>query len=403
MKTRGKRKNSRPSTADGGEEQRPCQEACKPSKNYRAADRGPSGSQSPCGSEGRRTVDFGKARTPARAKPRALASQGREMPESSKEEALEMSNIGIDISKATLDVAVRPSGEQFRVSNDEAGREELVRRLEGFKSERIVLEATGGYETAVVEALGCAGLPVVVVNARHVRQFAQATGRLAKTDRIDAALIARFGEAIQPEIRPLPEPIQRQLEALITRRRQLIDMRSSEVRRKQTAAKVVIPSIELVVTFLTEQIDDADTELKKLIHSSPIWREADERMQSVPGVGPILSMTLTALLPELGTLNRKQIAALVGVAPMNNDSGAREGRRTTWGGRSPVRSVLYMATLTARRVNPAIKVFHDRLIERGKPKMVAIVASMRKLLTLLNAMLRTGEQWNPKQIEAECL
>jgi transposase len=311
-----------------------------------------------------------------------------------------MSNVGIDVSKAQLEVAIRPSGERISVSNDEDGHQKLVQRLRSIGPQRIIVEPTGGFELALVQALVAAQLPVIVVNARQMRQFAQAVGRLAKTDKIDADVIAHFAEAIQPEFRELPGEEQRKLEALITRRRQLVDMRSSELKRKQTAPKVVHPNLELVIAFLTEQIDDVDGDLKKLIHSTPAWREADDLLQSVPGVGPVLATTLTALVPELGRLNRKQIAALVGVAPLNNDSGARTGRRTTWGGRSAVRSVLFMATLTARTVNPAIKAFYARLIGSGKPKMVAIVAAMRKLLTTLNAMVRSGRRWNQNLLEA---
>lgn len=319
---------------------------------------------------------------------------------SSHENQNSMINVGIDVSKALLEVAIRPNGERISLPNDESGHQALIERLRGVRPQRIVLEPTGGFELAIVQALVVADLPVVVVNARQMRQFAQAVGRLAKTDRIDADVIAHFAEAIQPQIRELPGEDQRQLEALITRRRQLVDMRSSEIKRKQTAPKVIHPNIEAVIAFLSAQIDDVDGDLNKLIRSSPAWREADDLLQSVPGVGPVLAATLTALVPELGRLNRKQIAALVGVAPLNNDSGARIGKRTTWGGRSAVRSVLFMATLTARNVNPAIKAFYARLIAGGKPKMVAIVAAMRKLLTTLNAMIRSGQRWNPNLLEA---
>lgn len=329
-----------------------------------------------------------------------VASQGREKPVSSHENQNSMINVGIDVSKAMLEVAIRPNGERISLPNDESGHQALIERLRGVRPQRIVLEPTGGFELAIVQALVVADLPVVVVNARQMRQFAQAVGRLAKTDRIDADVIAHFAEAIQPQIRELPGEDQRQLEALITRRRQLVDMRSSELKRKQTAPKVIHPNIEAVIAFLSAQIDDVDGDLNKLIRSSPAWREADDLLQSVPGVGPVLAATLTALVPELGRLNRKQIAALVGVAPLNNDSGARTGKRTTWGGRSAVRSVLFMATLTARNVNPAIKAFYTRLIASGKPKMVAIVAAMRKLLTTLNAMIRSGQRWNPNLLEA---
>lgn len=304
-----------------------------------------------------------------------------------------MINVGIDVSKARLDVALLPGGEHFSVANDETGHSELLKRLQALSPERIILEPTGGYEIRVVEALATAGLPAVVVNARQVRQFAQATGKLAKTDKIDAEVIARFGEAIRPEVRPFPSETRRKLEALITRRRQLIDMRTGETKRKQTAPSEMLESIEQVVAFLCAQVKEVDSSIARLMALVPEWRESDKLLQSVPGVGPVLSATLTALVPELGTLNRKQIAALIGVAPLNNDSGSRVGHRSTWGGRAPVRSVLFMATLTARHSNPDLKAFHARLLERGKPKMVAVVATMRKLLTTLNAMVRSRETW----------
>jgi transposase len=307
-----------------------------------------------------------------------------------------MITIGIDVSKERLDVAVRPSGERFSVSNDERGRLELRRRLTKLRPERIVLEPTGGYETFVVQELASAKLPVVVVNARQIRQFAQAVGKLAKTDRIDADVIAHFGEAVQPAIRPLPDESHRQLEALVARRRQLVEMRSAETKRKQTAPAVVHPNIDEVIAFLTKQIDDIDRDLQQLIRATPAWREADDLLQSVPGVGPVLATTLTALVPELGTLNRKQIAALVGVAPFNNDSGNRDGKRTTWGGRAAVRAVLYMAATAARRFNGAVANLYARLVARGKHHNVALVACMRKLLVILNAIARDRRPWTPQ-------
>ncbi len=305
-------------------------------------------------------------------------------------------NIGIDVSKSRLDVAVRPTSEQFSVTNDEAGHKELRKRLTKLKPERIVLEPTGGYESRIVQELLTAKLPVVVVNARQVRNFAQALGRLAKTDRIDADVLAHFGEAIRPEIRSFPDADRLELEALVNRRRQLVDMRAGEVKRKQTAPTHVHANIDQVIEFLDKQIDAIDDDLQKLIKETPAWREADELLQSVPGVGPVLSATLTALVPELGTLNRKQIAALVGVAPFNNDSGRGQGKRTTWGGRAPVRAVLYMAASIARRFNPVIASMYDRLTQAGKVPMVALVACMRKLLTILNAMKRDNRIWTPQ-------
>lgn len=303
-------------------------------------------------------------------------------------------NVGIDVSKARLDVAVRPTSERFSVANDDDGHKELRKRLVKLKPERIVLEPTGGYESRVVQALLAVKLPVVVVNARQVRNFAQALGRLAKTDRIDADVLAHFGEAIHPEIRPFPDAQLRELEAFVNRRRQLVDMRSAEIKRKQTAPTAVHANIEELIEFLDKQLADIDDDLQKLIEKTPAWREADELLQSVPGVGPVLSRTLTALVPELGKLDRKQIAALVGVAPFNNDSGRGEGQRTTWGGRASVRAVLYMATSAARRFNPVIGSMYKRLTQKGKPPMVALVACMRKLLTILNAMKRDNRPWN---------
>jgi len=312
-----------------------------------------------------------------------------------------MVNIGIDVSKERLDVAVRPSGERFSVTNDEEGHAELRKRLKKLKPERIVLEPTGGYEWRVVHVLTLAKLPAIVVNARQIRQFAQATGRLAKTDAIDADVLAHFAEAIQPEIRAVPDAAHRELEALVSRRRQLVEMRAAEAKRKQTAPHVVHPSIDAVIEALTQQIDDLDGNLRRVIMSTPAWREAEELNISVPGVGRVLSTTMTGLVPELGKLNRKQIAALIGVAPLNKDSGKTEGRRTTWGGRASVRAVLYMATLAAIRCNPSIRAFHARLLAKGKLPLVAIVASMRKLLTVLNAIARDRRPWNPQLAPAE--
>lgn len=307
-----------------------------------------------------------------------------------------MVNVGIDVSKARLDVAIRPSAERFSVANDEEGHKELRKRLAKNKPDRIVLEPTGGYESQVVQVLVAAKLPVIVVNARQVRNFAQALGRLAKTDRIDADVLAHFGEAIRPEVRAFPDEALRELEALVNRRRQLVDMRAGEIKRKQTAPPLVHPKLDELIAFLTEQIDDIDKDLHGLIRKTPAWREADDLLQSVPGVGPVLASTLTALVPELGKLNRKEIASLVGVAPFNNDSGQGERRRMTWGGRAPVRAVLYMATAAACRFNPAIRCLYDRLIEKGKPAQVALVACMRKLLTILNAISRDRRGWNPQ-------
>jgi len=306
-----------------------------------------------------------------------------------------MSNVGIDVSKARLDVAVRPSSESFSVANDEVGHQQLRERLQAIKPERIVLEATGGYERDVVQVLVEAKLPVLVVNPRNVRQFAQSTGRLAKTDRIDADMLAHFGQALRPEIRPMADAQQRAFEALVCRRRQLVDMKTAELKRKQTAPKSVRPNIDKVIHFLKQQIDALDNDIDDFIKKTPAWRETDELVQSVPGVGPVLSRTLRAFVPELGQLNRKQVASLVGVAPFNNDSGRHVGKRTTWGGRAAVRAVLYMAAVSACQHNPVLAAMHKRLVDKGKPVKVALVACMRKLLTILNAIQRDARRWSP--------
>lgn len=306
-----------------------------------------------------------------------------------------MSNVGIDVSKLHLDITIRPTGGRFRVDNDEKGIAELHQQLSKLKPERIVLEPTGGYERMVVQQLAGAQLPVIVVNARQIRQFAQATGRLAKTDKVDADVLAHFAEAIRPEIRPLSDEGHQELEALVTRRRQLVEMRGAEQKRRKTARRAVWPNIDEVIAFLSKQIDDVDKDLDQMLRTSPVWREADDLLQSVPGVGRVLSVTLTAFLPELGRLNRQQIAALVGVAPHNNDSGERSGKRRIWGGRAAIRAVLYMAATSAAHHNPPLASFYQRLLSKGKPAKVALVAVMRKLLTLLNAISRTRQPWLP--------
>lgn len=306
-----------------------------------------------------------------------------------------MVNAGIDVSKQTLDVAVRPDGQRLKFANDEAGFAELIKQLRPMKPERIVLEPTGGYEAALVHALSAAELPVVVINARQVRQFAQSTGKLAKTDSIDADVLAHYGEAIKPEIRPLKDESLRELEALVARRRQLVDMRAAEQKRRHQARKAIWPSIDAVIAVLDKQIDDVDSDIDKMIRSSPLWHDDDDLMSSTPGVARVTTSTLLALLPELGTLDRKQISALVGVAPLNRDSGRSRGRRSIWGGRAPVRAVLYMAATVAARFNPAIRRLKERLETKGKPHKVVLVACMRKLLSILNAMMRDRTRWNP--------
>lgn len=308
--------------------------------------------------------------------------------------------VGIDVSKGRLDVAVRPSGKHWSVVNDAPGLAELVKELQQLQTPLVVLEPTGGYERELVSSLVRAKLCFVVVNARQVRDFAKAVGKLAKTDRIDSDVLAHFGEAVRPEPRLLPEEDTAELDALITRRRQLVDFRAAEMARKHLAPEVVRPSIDKVIDFLTKQIDDIDGGLRTLLKNTPAWREKDDLLQSIPGIGPVVSCTLLAQLPELGRLNRKQIAALAGVAPFNRDSGSHRGTRITWGGRAPVRSVLYMAAVTGARHNPALRCFFQRLIGLGKAPKTALTACIRKLLTWANAMLRDGKRWNSAQLPA---
>lgn len=311
--------------------------------------------------------------------------------------------VGIDVAKATLDVAVRPTDERWAVANDEAGIRTLVEQLRGVAPQQVVLEATGGYELAVVSALAAAALPVVVVNPRQVRDFAKATGRLAKTDQLDAAILARFAEQVRPEARPLATAEQQELDALLTRRRQLIEMLTAEKNRLGQVfvrgGKQVRKSLKAHIRFLERELSMTDSELGALVHESPVWRERDDLLQSAPGVGPVLSRTILAALPELGRLDRKAIAALVGVAPLNRDSGLMRGKRMISGGRAPVRTALYMGTLTATRCNPVIRAFYLRLVAAGKPKKVALTACMRKLLIILNAMVRQGTRWSPTLTE----
>lgn len=301
--------------------------------------------------------------------------------------------VGIDVAKAHLEVAVRPTGEQWTSPNDDPGIAAALTRLQALQPALIVLEATGGWELPVTGTLGAAGLPVAVVNPRQVRAFAKATGRLAKTDRLDAHVLAQFAEAVRPTPRPLPETAAQDLQALLTRRRQLIDMLTAERNRLSRASARVRPDIRAHITWLEQRLGSVDEELAAMIRHSPLWREQDDLLQSAPGVGPVLAATLLAGLPELGTLNRRQIAALVGVAPLNQDSGTLHGKRMVWGGRAAVRAVLYMGALVATRCNPVIKAFYQRLRQAGKLPKVALTACMRKLLTILNAMLKHRTPW----------
>jgi transposase len=301
--------------------------------------------------------------------------------------------VGIDISKKDLHVAVRPRDEQWTTANTPDAFPALVERLQALGPTLVVLEATGGLEGPVSAALGLAGLPLVVVNPRQVRDFAKAAGQLAKTDRIDAAVLALFGERMHPTPRPLRDEDTRRLDALVVRRRQLVAMLTAERNRLATAPAAVRPNIAAHIRWLEGDLTSVDQELTGAVRQSPLWRAKEQLLRSVPGVGRILALSVLTQLPELGTLNRKQIAALAGVAPLNRDSGALRGRRTIWGGRAPFRAVLYMATLVATRRNPVIAAFYARLCTAGKPKKVALVACMRKLLTILNAMLASGSPW----------
>ena len=301
--------------------------------------------------------------------------------------------VGIDVSKAQLDVAVRPTGKRWTLPYDQTGIEGLIPQIVDLEPALVLLEATGGLELPLVAALAAAALPVVVVNPRQVRDFAKATGTLAKTDTLDAGVLAHFADAVRPEVRPLKDAETQVLNSLTARRRQVMTMLVSEKNRLGSAIGAVSPRIEAHIAWLEQELSDLDKGLRQTLRRSPVWREKDDLLRTVPGVGEQLSLTLLAHLPELGTLNRRQIAALVGVAPYNRDSGALRGKRAVWGGRSRVRAVLYMGALVASRHNPAIRDFYQRLLAAGKPKKVALVASMRKLLVILNGMLKHGSPW----------
>ena len=310
--------------------------------------------------------------------------------------------VGIDVAKDRLDVVLRPTGEYLGTTNDERGIKAVVRHLR--KQEEIalvVLEATGGLEQPAAAALALAGVPVAIVNPRQVRDFAKAVGRLAKTDRIDAAVLAHFAQAIRPEARPLANEQARELAAVLLRRRQLLAMITAEGNRVRTAPKTVGKRIEAHLRWLRKELTRVNEDLARTVRESPVWREKDDLLRSVPGVGPTLSATLLAELPELEHLDRRRLAALVGVAPLNRDSGTLRGIRTVWGGRSGVRTTLYMATLSATRHNPAIREFYGRLCAKGKPKKVALTACMRKLLAILGAVLRNRTPWDAEHLTQE--
>ncbi len=303
--------------------------------------------------------------------------------------------VGIDVAKARLDVATRPSGEQWHVPNDEAGIQALIARLQPLQPRLIVLEASGGWELLVASSLAEAGLPVAVVTPRQVRDFAKAIGQLAKTDTLDAQVLARFAEVVQPSPRPLPDAAQQALSALLVRRRQVLGILTAERQRLGTARPPGRGRIQAHIRWLEQELAALDNELDGTIRGSPIWREQEALLRSVPGIGPVTAVTLLAELPELGRLDRKRIASLVGLAPLNCDSGTWRGKRIVWGGRGRVRRTLYMAALVASRHNPVIRGFYEHLLAAGKPKMVALTACMHKLLIILNAILAHRTPWQP--------
>jgi transposase len=308
-------------------------------------------------------------------------------------------HVGIDVSKARLDVAIEPSHQRWQVVNDEPGIQQLVEQLAQLHPERIVLEATGGYELSVLAALGCAALPAVAVNPRQVRDFAKAVGRLAKTDVLDAEVLAHFAAVVKPALRPLPDAATRELAGLLARRRQLIDMRTAETNRLNLAVEAVRAEIREHIRWLNKRISQLDHELHDRLRASPLWREKDDLLRGIPGVGPVLTTTLLADLPELGSVGHRHLSALVGVAPFNCDSGKSKGTRRIWGGRAAVRAALYMATLAAVRHNPVIRALYERLLANGKRKKVALIACMRKLLIICNAILASGNPWRYQPLD----
>lgn len=307
---------------------------------------------------------------------------------------LEQITVGIDVSKDRLDVHLRPGSEAFAVPRDGAGLVALCDRLKARAPALVALEATGGYETVVAATLAGAGLPVVVVNPAQVRSFARALGKRAKTDPIDAAVIAHFAEATTPEVRPLPDAATQMLADLVARRRQIVEMMGSE---RQRLRRMTLPrvrrSIDRLIRALEKELADLDHDIDDAVRGSPAWREAEDPLSSVPGVGPIVSRSLLAELPELGTLDRKKIAALAGLAPFTRQSGTWKGRSFIAGGRTAVRTVLFMAALVATRHNPVLKDFYQRLLQAGKPKMLALLAVARRLLVILNAIMRDRRPW----------
>ena len=304
--------------------------------------------------------------------------------------------VGIDISKDSLDLCIEPENEVLHIAYDDKGITQVAKRLTQVAPTLIVMEATGGLEMRLASELAAKGLPVAIINPRQARDFAKATGQLAKTDLVDAAVLASFARAIRPAVRPIKDADTRELDDLVTRRRQLIDMRVQEILRLGTASKVQSKSLKAHIAWLDKRIVKFDDDLSKRLRASDAWRTKDDLLQGIPGVGAVTSLTMLAKCPELGDMNRREIAALVGVAPRANDSGKHRGKRFVWGGRADVRAVLYMATVSAIRCNNDIKAFAERLKQAGKPAKVVIVACMRKLLTIMNAMVKNNAQWTPK-------
>ncbi len=303
--------------------------------------------------------------------------------------------VGIDVSKAWLDIGIHPGQESWRIENTQKGIRKLIKRFQSMPIENIVVEATGGYEAKLVDGLSLAALPVSRVNPGRVRKFAQGLNWFAKTDKIDAKVLALFGEKAQPRRVVLPSAAEKRLSALLKRRKQVLDMLTAEQNRRELAEQDVQASIEIVVQVLKKQLEDLEVQIQDLIEKTPELKQKQDLLQSVPGVGPVLSATLVSQVPELGKCDRKEIAALAGLAPFNHDSGKKHGKRMIQGGRPFIRSVLYMATISATRFNPIIKSMYQHLLKAGKQKKVAIVACMRKLLTILNAIIRTQTPWQP--------
>lgn len=309
--------------------------------------------------------------------------------------------VGIDVSKAHLDVYLRPSGQQFQLKNQASGIIEFIQQLQAFEIQQVILEATGGFELEVAQALQAQGFAIAIINPRQARDFAKASGKLAKTDRIDAAVLAHFGEAMQPAVTVLASAHEQTLQEAVTRRRQLVEMLTAEKHRQSSLRGKMRQNVDEHVEWLEKRIAQLDDEIEQLTQVQEQWRSHRALLTSVPGIGKVIATTLIAALPELGQVSDKRISALVGVAPLNRDSGKYRGTRTIWGGRANVRAALYMGTLVAVQHNPVLKAFYARLLAQGKAKKSALTACMHKLLRILNAMIRDGQPWQPPTLAAE--